>query len=579
VHWSAIPGEVPLSGACGGIQLLGLGYVGEGGNEIYNNEVGVSLSGTVRRQHVHHNVTGIGGSGTVGGNSFDDANLIEENTTGVQTEGEVRFNRISRNQIGVTAGSGQYVHHNLICRNQTQGLQVDGEDQVSIFHNTFYAPEGNNVFVTGGASGVEVVSNILWSEAAYDVRVSDDSQSGFFSDYNDLHASGPGNTNLTPTVGFSGVSDVQMQLTSYNNRGDLQSAPTITFPLQPGFGEFGAYEFLSNSNDVTPPTKVGSTPAAVDASGNHAALVWEITLLLSEPIDTIDTLATANFEVRSDGENNLFDDAGDVVYTLTPVYVADSTSLTLQISDGPLLAGRYLITAFGHIHDLAGLQLDGDADRNEGGNYLRIFTISVLGDFDGDTDLDLADVDALTQEIVAGPHNLTFDVTGDNLVDENDLDTWVVNLKGALHGDVKLDYSVDSVDFNIWLSNAFTFDTAWSQGNVNGYLAIDVRDFNVWNKYKFTPIVAPITSANGQGAMSAPLRRPRSAFAAANMENETSSVIAFAEEIASHPLSQWLEPLENHRSDQLFNEQYVTELPGQLALEAPLASAVWSSAS
>ena len=79
--------------------------------------------------------------------------------------------------------------------------------------------------------------------------------------------------------------------------------------------------------------------------------------------------------------------------------------------------------------------------------------------------------------------------------------------------------------------------------------------------------------------MSAPLRRPRSAFAAANMENETSSVIAFAEEIASHPLSQWLEPLENHRSDQLFNEQYVAELPGQLALEAPLASAVWSSAS
>ena len=46
--------------------------------------------------------------------------------------------------------------------------------------------------VVDGAADVEIRNNILWAADGYDIYVANDSTSGYFSDYNDLYATGAG---------------------------------------------------------------------------------------------------------------------------------------------------------------------------------------------------------------------------------------------------------------------------------------------------------------------------------------------------------------------------------------------------
>ena len=114
---------------------------------------------------------------------------------------------------------------------------------------------------------------------------------------------------------------------------------------------------------------------------------------------------------------------------------------------------------------------------------------AAAGDFDGDGDLDCDDIDDLTREVVAGTHNLAFDLNGDALVNLADVAIWIQSLKGTLFGDANLDGSVDGTDFNIWNANKFSADTAWCGGDFNADGATDGTDFNIWNSAKFQSAV------------------------------------------------------------------------------------------
>jgi hypothetical protein len=117
-----------------------------------------------------------------------------------------------------------------------------------------------------------------------------------------------------------------------------------------------------------------------------------------------------------------------------------------------------------------------------------------LGDFNSDGLLDCTDIDALVGEIAAGTNDLTFDLTGDNLVDLADRDAWLaaggaVNLPSGnpyLLGDANLDGSVDGQDFVVWNSNKFTIIAAWCSGDFNADGAINGQDYITWNSNKFT---------------------------------------------------------------------------------------------
>ncbi len=126
------------------------------------------------------------------------------------------------------------------------------------------------------------------------------------------------------------------------------------------------------------------------------------------------------------------------------------------------------------------------------GSQLLITDLS--GDFNLDGSLGLADIDLLTENVAIGPANpAMFDLTGDGLVDMDDINEWLA-LAGAanlpsgnayLLGDANLDGIVDGFDFIEWNANKFTMNTAWSAGNFNGDAFVDGFDFIEWNARKF----------------------------------------------------------------------------------------------
>jgi hypothetical protein len=210
----------------------GLGFVaGTTPNRIHGNTVGVSLTGRMRDQHIFANTTGVTGSGILGGESLDWANLIEGNVTGVNFAGTIQFNRIAANQTGVLAQSEQLIHQH--------GLFVNYRNDVRVVQNTFYGVTGDNIRVDGGSSEVEVRNNILWTETGYDLWVNYNSQGGFFSDYNTLYA-GPGGTLVHWILDFTDILDWQEDV----HRNDLHSQGTTR--VNPGWSR---PQFLNKTMD------------------------------------------------------------------------------------------------------------------------------------------------------------------------------------------------------------------------------------------------------------------------------------------------------------------------------------------
>ena len=116
------------------------------------------------------------------------------------------------------------------------------------------------------------------------------------------------------------------------------------------------------------------------------------------------------------------------------------------------------------------------------------------GDFNGDGNYDCADIDALVGEVAGGTNTGSFDLTGDGLVNLDDVNAWLLEAGEAnigperayLAGDANLDGSVDVGDFNIWNTSKFTATAEWCSGDFNADGAVDVGDFNIWNTNKFT---------------------------------------------------------------------------------------------
>ena len=220
----------------------GLGFhPGSGRNDIYGNTAaGVNLTGRMQNQHVHDNPTGVVGSGILGGEVFELANLIASNAVGADFDGTIQFNRFARNAVGVLANDRQVVIHNLIYRGTTAGVRTDGADDVRIVHNTFYNVAGNSVQVDGGSVRTEIVNNVFQADGGYALNVADDSRGGYFSDYNDLYTTGPGVMLRWRGIDFDDVIDLQQDIYRF----DLHSIGTSA--ASPGFA---APRFLDVAND------------------------------------------------------------------------------------------------------------------------------------------------------------------------------------------------------------------------------------------------------------------------------------------------------------------------------------------
>ncbi|MEQ1828011.1 MAG: right-handed parallel beta-helix repeat-containing protein, partial [Pirellula sp.] len=166
-------------------------------NQISNNQIGVQLFGTILGQVIRDNTTGVTGTGTLGPAPLgpapmSDANLIYRNATGADFSGAIQFNWIDSNGIGIKAKGDSQIAHNQFADNVTAGILVNNVTDVQISNNTLYSSTGDNIRIENLAKEVEVRGNSLWVDQGFDIFVADNARSGFFSDYNQLHATGTG---------------------------------------------------------------------------------------------------------------------------------------------------------------------------------------------------------------------------------------------------------------------------------------------------------------------------------------------------------------------------------------------------
>ena len=104
--------------------------------------------------------------------------------------------------------------------------------------------------------------------------------------------------------------------------------------------------------------------------------------------------------------------------------------------NGTIIPGRY--GAESPSEDFVGVMLDGRIE----------FDIAdyVIGDFDGDSELNHADIDWLSDAIILGNFSRTFDLNLDGLVDLEDHRIWVHDLKHSWYGDADLNGQFNSSD-------------------------------------------------------------------------------------------------------------------------------------
>ncbi len=103
------------------------------------------------------------------------------------------------------------------------------------------------------------------------------------------------------------------------------------------------------------------------------------------------------------------------------------------------------------------------------------------GDFDDDGDLDVDDLNTLFHQ-VNGAQNISYDVNGDRAVDNQDLNSWVKDLKNTWIGDANLDGEFNSGDLiavfqageyednlpmnSTWGSGDWNWDTEFNSGDL-----------------------------------------------------------------------------------------------------------------
>ncbi|WP_428386685.1 dockerin type I domain-containing protein [Mucisphaera sp.] len=105
-------------------------------------------------------------------------------------------------------------------------------------------------------------------------------------------------------------------------------------------------------------------------------------------------------------------------------------------------------------------------------------TFVVGGDYDDDSRLTTADIDALSNA-AAQPFDPDFDLNNDLAVNADDTLFWLNNLFLSSPGDANLDRQVDLIDLSILATNFGQSDTTWSQADFNADQTTDLIDLSI----------------------------------------------------------------------------------------------------
>ena len=102
-------------------------------------------------------------------------------------------------------------------------------------------------------------------------------------------------------------------------------------------------------------------------------------------------------------------------------------------------------------------------------------SVDLLGDFDGDGELTVNDIDLLSANFRTD--DPAFDLNGDGGVGLGDYSLWVDDLATVLRGDANLDGIVDFADFLALTGNFDNRNGGWAEGNFDGQGGVGFPDF------------------------------------------------------------------------------------------------------
>ncbi len=384
----------------------------------------VVTGNTVWRQTATNDIGINSNSSTVNGN------FVFGNYNGIYASGSESIilygNRVYSNTnygmyiSGANASPEYYVeevYDNLVYANSTGGIFITGSPNLSVYNNTVYQLVGDAINVSSESS-LTVENNILWVQAGYDLDIASNAQGSFVSNYNilyhvgtnanvgfwnsaaqatlavwqsasaqDAHSSeanplfvDPAGADATlgynPTAqggnGYNGGGDDNFFISAGSpaiGTGNHSAAPatdllgyTVNNPP-----DIGAYAYRGTTS--SPPTVLSTTPTPT-----------QLTVVFSQTPNDIDAAASSLYQLRGAGPDGVFGTSDDVVYTVTASYQTGTNQVVLAVNGGALPPGLYQLTilssASGSVHNLAGVELDGDDNGTPGGNYVTTFTIN-----------------------------------------------------------------------------------------------------------------------------------------------------------------------------------------------------------
>ncbi|MGA2256052.1 MAG: right-handed parallel beta-helix repeat-containing protein [Thermoguttaceae bacterium] len=277
-----------------------------------------------------------------------------------------------------TSGFLQFAGSDYAGNNAPTASQLLNDARIApLWLNMNTEGPGNDIYVNTSVSGQV---SIRW----LGTNTADGSQVDFavvlFSNGSIRFDYGHGNTNVgSAIIGISAGNGDNYQIAGYTGISSLSNATSILYTLQPGFADIGAYEFLGNSLDTTPPTVTNVSPSVIATSGVAVTSFNQIQLTFSEPLDAIDANAAAVYQLVQQVTS-------ETAYSLAPQYTPGSTTVTLSIDapgGGDLPDGSYQLTVFGEaLHDLSGLELAGNGTA-AGTNFVRTFSVVTSANWSG----------------------------------------------------------------------------------------------------------------------------------------------------------------------------------------------------
>ncbi|KKM01481.1 hypothetical protein LCGC14_1793990, partial [marine sediment metagenome] len=123
------------------------------------------------------------------------------------------------------------------------------------------------------------------------------------------------------------------------------------------------------------------------------------------------------------------------------VFAGDGLSVTLTFAGGLAAATNdtYTLTVYDTVQNLAGAALDGDANGVAGGDYIKVFSVLMVGDVTGNGLVNVTDLGALASNWQAiGVGWRDGDFTGDGKVNITDLgglaSNWARDITGGIRG-------------------------------------------------------------------------------------------------------------------------------------------------